>query len=289
MTPREAIDALRKVQGLRFRDVRPLHGGWAHWTFEVDGEWIFRFPRNPAVAAQTVKELSLLPLLAGKVGCSVPMPVWRGTHRDRPFFGYRKILGRPLDAQDIGERPELTEELAQALRQLHFFPAEDARQATSAKGTVESWREKYERLRATARDRVGPMLDAWASQVMDERFAEFVANLHFAPALVHGDLGPEHLLVDNTGRLAGIIDWEDASVGDPAIDFAGLWRSAGAQVTRRILAAYQTTDDAPMEERVTSYAWIANVHDALHGLDVGDADLVARSIALLQGALQGTW
>lgn len=228
MTPQEAIEALRKVQGLRFHDVRPLRGGWAYWTFEVDGGWIFRFPRNPAVAAQTVKELSLLPLLAGKVGCAVPVPVWRGTHRGRPFFGYRKILGRPLDVQTIGEHPNLAEELAQVLRQLHSFPTVDARQATSEEATAESWRGKYERLWATARDRVGPKLNVWASQAMDERFAEFVANLHFAPALVHGDLVPEHLLVDDSGHLAGIIDWEDASVGDPAIDFEGLWRPTDA-------------------------------------------------------------
>ena len=241
------------------------------------------------MAAQTVKKLSLLPLLPGKVGCGMPLPVWRGTRRGWPFFGYRKIPGRPLNAQDIGEQPDLAEELVQVLRRLHSLPMADARQAISEPATAESWRGKYERLRATARDRLGAMLNACASQVMDERFAGFVPSLHFAPALVHGDLGPEHLLVDDSGHLAGIIDWEDASVGDPAIDFAGLWRSTGAQVTRRILAAYQSADDAPMEERVRSYAWIANVHDALHGLDVGDADLVARSAALLQGALQVTW
>ena len=38
-------------------------------------------------------------------------------------------------------------------------------------------------------------------------------------ALVHNDLGLEHLLVGpGPQELAGIIDFEDATIGDPAID-----------------------------------------------------------------------
>jgi aminoglycoside phosphotransferase (APT) family kinase protein len=43
----------------------------------------------------------------------------------------------------------------------------------------------------------------------------------FKPALVHADLAPEHLLVRD-GRLAGVIDWRDARLGDPALDYAWL-------------------------------------------------------------------
>jgi aminoglycoside phosphotransferase (APT) family kinase protein len=43
----------------------------------------------------------------------------------------------------------------------------------------------------------------------------------FTPTLLHADLGPEHLLVRN-GHLAGVIDWGDARIGDPALDYAWL-------------------------------------------------------------------
>ena len=43
----------------------------------------------------------------------------------------------------------------------------------------------------------------------------------FRPALTHSDLLPEHLLVHD-GRLAGVIDWGDARIGDPALDYAWL-------------------------------------------------------------------
>ncbi|MFC6847283.1 phosphotransferase [Streptomyces caelestis] len=40
-----------------------------------------------------------------------------------------------------------------------------------------------------------------------------------AEALVHGDLGPGHLLAQD-GALTGVIDFGDAHIGDPAVDLA---------------------------------------------------------------------
>jgi aminoglycoside phosphotransferase (APT) family kinase protein len=44
-----------------------------------------------------------------------------------------------------------------------------------------------------------------------------------AEVLVHGDIAPQNLMVDpSTGDLTGIVDWGDAALGDPAVDFAKL-------------------------------------------------------------------
>jgi aminoglycoside phosphotransferase (APT) family kinase protein len=51
--------------------------------------------------------------------------------------------------------------------------------------------------------------------------AEIETLTGYAPALAHCDLGPEHLLC-REGRLVGVIDWADAKIGDPAIDYAWL-------------------------------------------------------------------
>ena len=52
-------------------------------------------------------------------------------------------------------------------------------------------------------------------------FSDADTLVGFEPALVHADLGPEHLLV-REGRLAGVIDWGDARLGDPALDYSWL-------------------------------------------------------------------
>ena len=39
------------------------------------------------------------------------------------------------------------------------------------------------------------------------------------PALLHGDYWPGNILWKD-GRLAAVIDWEDACLGDPLVDLA---------------------------------------------------------------------
>ncbi len=78
---------------------------------------------------------------------------------------------------------------------------------------------------ATFRERVFPLLSGEERRTFGARFDRFVDeddNWTFATCLVHADLGPEHVLVHPNGDLAGVIDWEEATIGDPAWDFAYL-------------------------------------------------------------------
>ena len=83
------------------------------------------------------------------------------------------------------------------------------------------WRDEYvERAERFARD-VLPLLDKdlrpRAQQLLHQ--AETLAG--FDPVPIHGDVLPEHLRCRD-GRLVGVIDWGDARVGDPALDYAWL-------------------------------------------------------------------
>jgi aminoglycoside phosphotransferase (APT) family kinase protein len=66
-----------------------------------------------------------------------------------------------------------------------------------------------------------PLLDPDERPRGEALLAEVETLTGFRPAVTHSDLGPTHLLVHD-GRLAGVIDWGDARVGDPAIDYAWL-------------------------------------------------------------------
>lgn len=55
--------------------------------------------------------------------------------------------------------------------------------------------------------------------------ARFLADGEWSDAgpvdrLLHGDPGPANLVVDAAGRLVGLLDWEDAMVGDPVFELA---------------------------------------------------------------------
>ncbi len=53
-------------------------------------------------------------------------------------------------------------------------------------------------------------------------------------SLAHGDFLPKHLLVDETGTIAGVIDWEFAGPASPAFDLAHWDVSAGGGLHDRL-------------------------------------------------------
>jgi aminoglycoside phosphotransferase (APT) family kinase protein len=65
--------------------------------------------------------------------------------------------------------------------------------------------------------------------------------------LCHNDLGAEHLLVDDSGALTGIIDWTDAAHTDPARDIAAIYRDLGPGVALDVALAAEITDPGLME------------------------------------------
>jgi aminoglycoside 2''-phosphotransferase len=148
---------------------------------------------------------------------------------------------------------------------------------------IGDWRAKYVRLHARTREAVLPLLDNRAAKVLERTWTIFESSLAFTPAVVHADLGGEHLLVEK-GHLVGIIDWETACLGDPAIDFVGLRVALGSVWTARILDAYGP-NALTLADRVPAYAWLGSVHAILYGLDEQRADIVTDGIAELHRLL----
>ena len=72
--------------------------------------------------------------------------------------------------------------------------------------------------------------------------------------LVHRDLQPKNVLV-HSGRIVGILDWENAIIGDPVIDLAifRLSRSC-ARWTKHIMDGYSSNWDTLMERRLVFYS-----------------------------------
>ncbi|GES59616.1 hypothetical protein ATEIFO6365_0003089600 [Aspergillus terreus] len=53
--------------------------------------------------------------------------------------------------------------------------------------------------------------------------------------LLHADIKDLHILVDaESGRISGILDWADASIGNPAEDISGLVLCVGAELATKI-------------------------------------------------------
>ena len=276
--------------GLPVHSIAFLAEGWSSRVWEVNGSYVFRFPKRAEIHAGLRKEIRLLPALAPLVCLPVPgfEYVWTGgAQYEGPFVGYPTIRGRPMMPEHLAsvgyEGP--ARQLGDFLTSLHRFPCVQALALGIPGGDAASWRHEYQVLYQTVEQRVLPLLSAPARHNLATTWQDFLqdeSNFRFTPVLIHRDLSSEHILFDaEQGCVTGIIDWEDATIGDPVFDFTGLL-DYGPDFVRQALHAYEGPADEAVFARARFYHAIGPCHEVLFGLDAGLAEHVAAGLAGLR-------
>ncbi|RPI31238.1 MAG: hypothetical protein EHM70_11960 [Chloroflexota bacterium] len=265
------------LPGLQIDTLSINQMGWDSVVLDVNGEWIFRFPRRPEIEAQHEKEIALLPALSGHLHAAVPrfeVICRRSAECKTPFVGYRKIAGNALSVQG-GASEALCRSLGEFLTELHSFPMERAASLLGIPpANVDDWKRRYEDFYDRARALIFPLLGEavqakvaafWESYLGEEE------NFQFEPVLIHADLASEHILIDpKSDQICGIIDWEDAAIGDPALDFVGLLWAGGGEFVKQIQAYYQGCLGGNFVERMHFYRDIIPFHEIQFGLLTSD-------------------
>ncbi|HET9016939.1 MAG TPA: phosphotransferase [Thermomicrobiaceae bacterium] len=278
--------------GIDVGRVAPLGAGWDGTAFTVGDRLVFRFPRRAEVAARLRVEVALL----AELGPALPLPVPRPDHvapgaLDFPwtFAGYPLLRGVPLDAVALDDPAigRVADDLGRFLAALHRFPADRAAALGVPAFTPERWVERtaalWERALPVVAVRLGDeraaRLDgAWRARLADRRL------LDFTPVLVHGDLALEHVLVDpESGRVGGVIDFTDAMVADPALDYAGLPEA----LARRVQAASGESGGASFWARWAFCRAATPLHAVLAGRQLGRDDLLEEGLARLDRQAAG--
>jgi aminoglycoside 2''-phosphotransferase len=258
-------------------------------AFSVGGTYVFRFAKHAEAAAGLRREIALLPRLAARLPLVVPRHEYVGEHSGTsdPFVGYRLIRGEPLDRALYNHLPEAQREgvladLADFLDAVHAFPAEEAAGCGVAR---HGHRADYlEDLRRAQND-VFPLLADPVRHRVESRLAAFLDDdAHFAdaPTLLHGDLWPEHVLYSRAdGRLAGVIDFGDLCLGDPAYDLAFLALRLGPGFLADLLRLRPHGDPARLAEKIHAIALFNAIEDIFFGLEQEDRTLVDSGLAEL--------
>jgi aminoglycoside phosphotransferase (APT) family kinase protein len=200
-------------------------------VFELDGELIVRLPRHDSIVEAMHREMRLLPVLATHVSFRVPVPL----HTTDDWFVYEKIPGRPLQAGDDIDAARAM------IHELHTFPVDVARDLLQRQTWTELFAWQWEEFTARALPHLPPAL-------VEEVTARYVLPPCADLTFVHNDLGLEHVLVDDGGAPVGIIDFEDAIVGDPEVDLLPLHAALGL----------------PLTERMCFYRWVGSMHAVVY-------------------------
>src|SRR6266536_359712 len=222
--------------GLEDASFVEVEDGWDSSVLEIDGEWIVRVPRREEVRDWIRREAALLPELAPALPVTVPrFEAIEDTSRIF-FVAYRKLGG-----DRIGSSPgtSLAAQLGNFLATLHTFPRERAIRVGLVDVDAAGWLAQQVELVDRCKDAVMPLLDEpdrrQALRIFDEFLSSWEGSLQ--TVLIHADLGPAHILCRGAS-LCGVIDWSDARLGDPALDFAWLLHGTSEPFAAALLEAY---------------------------------------------------
>lgn len=276
---------------VKIRTCESIDMGWDYFVLDVNDELIFRFPRRPDVLKQLEWEIEILPMLADVLPVRVPKFEYVATPESgepAKFVGYQKILGSGLDAQKLersGSRVSVARSIGEALSALHSMPLGGLKDHPMSQNpdprNLEGWRNSYNRLFEFAQENVFPRLSRDTERREKQTWCDFLLdnrNFNFSPVFVHQDLNSEHVITDyERGTLAGIIDWGDCGIGDPALDFVGLARGMGEDFALEVLDHYRCPS-AGIMSRARFYDAIVPYHYIKFGLESGDAGFLERGI-----------
>jgi aminoglycoside phosphotransferase (APT) family kinase protein len=213
-----AIDSerVRRAAGSPAR-WRRLGTGWDCDAWIADETTVWRVPRRRVGIAALEREAAAMPILAPRLPAPVPVPRLIPAPGLPALACHAAIPGRELAEAGEGN-PALGAELGRFLRALH---------------DPELARIAGERLPADPLGRADPgqrvplahrrldAVEAWVDVTPLRRIVDGAAGSPLAAEVIcHGDLHVRHVLVDEAGTLAGVIDWGDCCRGARAVDLA---------------------------------------------------------------------
>ncbi len=189
--------------------------------------------------------MALLPLLE-----AAGLPTPRGARAildgdsELGAVAHRLVEGAPAVPGRIAgraRRARFAADVGTFLGRLHAVEGDAAR--TAGVPELDLWPDRYAQLVEECRDLLPPRSRAWLEATAD-RFVAAGGTSQARRTLVHGDLGPQHLRVDEAGVLVGVIDFGDAMIADPAIDLAAFLWGYGWPLTERVITGYEAAGQA---------------------------------------------
>lgn len=256
---------------LRYERAQLNQQGWDNYVIILDDRLVFRFPRNAYRAERFQVELKLLDHLKDR--SPLPVPDYSYLPDDKSFGGYPLINGRPLRRSTVArfnryQKYALAEVLGDFLSELHALPVELAATWGIQEEPGGYWWSQANAARMFTEMQVllFPKLNVGERSFLDDHFTGYLGlSFDFDKAVVHSDFLPEHILVDpETKRVAGIIDFADAEVSDPAVDFSFMW-AYGQRFVEDMLGHYRFSVDPDFLERSK---FPPRVHSAVHMLEI---------------------
>ena len=207
-----------------------IAGGKSNLTYVLTdgaGAWIVRRPPLGHVLATAHDMRREYRVMSALQDTAVPVPRTIVFCADpdllgAPFYLMERVIGTPyrraaeLVPLGPGRTRRIADELVDVLARLHAVDptavglADFGRPDGFLARQVERWRRQLEASRSRDLPAADALHDALAADV----------PVPSPTGIVHGDFRLDNVLVDRDDRIAAVIDWEMATLGDPLTDLA---------------------------------------------------------------------
>lgn len=256
--------------------LRRVAAGWDNTVWELDHAGdpvVVRVARRRLAVPLLEHELRWLPALAAQLPVAVSAPQWGVAGLPSPphaFAAYPRLDGMTGSELLAGAVPApvahtLGTSLGRTLARLHALPVPPPETGPPGDPCGKSDVPATHARLVQARPR---LLESVPRGLLDDCL-DLVRELVSSrpqpwshPCWVHGDLDHRHLLFHHSGELAGVIDWGDVHVGDPALDLGVWWSMLPLAARHSFQTAY-----GPVDAHTWRRARLRVVVHQLHVLD----------------------
>jgi aminoglycoside phosphotransferase (APT) family kinase protein len=239
------------VHPLRFARIGRGQSNITYRVTDATGRrWVLRRPPLGVLlpsAHDVVREYRILAALCA-TGCPVPRPLGQCTDAEvtgAPFYlmdhASGEVIADRAAAARLSERTRtaIGGSVVRVLADLHRVDVDSvglgdlARRDGYAARQLRRWRGQWEASKTREIEAVERVADALEAALPEQHDS----------GIVHGDYKLDNLMVDGSGTVTAVLDWELCTLGDPLADVG-------------LLLAYWTRDgdDAPLGDRGTSLA-----------------------------------
>jgi aminoglycoside 2''-phosphotransferase len=193
----------------------------------VNEETIFKFPKYNEGVEKLKREIKILGILKKYISIDIPCIKYVNLDPCEPgyvFAGYGMIKGIPLRKNvfmGVQNRETVANQLAVFLKELHSIPINEFIECgIDLNSSANEWEVLYEKIK----DKLFKYMRSECRKKIIIDFEAFFGVDHdIKKAVIHGDFGGSNIICDpGKGKISGIIDFNDVSAGDPAVDFAAL-------------------------------------------------------------------
>ncbi|ABM00230.1 hypothetical protein Sama_2024 [Shewanella amazonensis SB2B] len=232
--------------------------GWSNLVLEINGRWIVRLPKRltdsegNSLTNRYLMEKQLLETLSlaidkdtsSHLSAAILPNVHLAPRHVADCMLYRKLQGSPLDWQSEQLSTlnnhmctSLAASIGALLAKLHATELAHPQLVAFPYGDEDFVGSVLPALR--------PLVDADSYKNAQTYFITMLETVatqaEFSSRLCHGDFGPANILLGRDYQLTGVLDFSDVCLGDPAMDFAPLWRRSPSEFMHDLFSAYRHT------------------------------------------------